>query len=197
MVGPDGRRAPWRPTRAQLEAARGRTVPDLIAPGLRVLFCGINPGLTSGAVGHHFAHPGNRFWKVLHAAGFTDRVLSPFEEAELLPLGLGVTNLVERTTAAAAELSAAELREGAERLAAKVRRHRPQVVAFLGLGAYRAAFGRRTAALGPQEEDIGGARVWLLPNPSGLQGHYGLAAMAEAFAEMASATTGRAAGGRG
>jgi TDG/mug DNA glycosylase family protein len=185
------------PTREQLEAARGRTVPDLIAPDLRVLFCGINPGLTSGAVGHHFAHPGNRFWKVLHAAGFTDRVLSPFEEAELLPLGLGVTNLVERTTAAAAELSAAELREGAERLAAKVRLHRPEVVAFLGLGAFRAAFGRRTAALGPQEEDIGGARVWLLPNPSGLQGRYGLAAMAEAFAEMGSATTGRAAGGRG
>jgi TDG/mug DNA glycosylase family protein len=156
----------------------------VIAPGLRVLFCGINPGLTSGAVGHHFAHPGNRFWKVLHAAGFTDRVLSPFEEAELLPLGLGVTNLVERTTAAAAELSPAELREGAERLAAKARRHRPAVVAFLGLGAYRAAFGRRKAVLGPQEEDIGGARVWLLPNPSGLQGHYGLAAMAEAFAAL-------------
>ena len=160
---------------------------DLIAPDLRLVFCGINPGLYSGAVGHHFARPGNRFWRALHAAGLTDRLLSPFDEAELPALGIGITNLVERATATAAELGAGELREGAERLARTVRRFRPAVVAVLGMGAYRIAFERPRARLGPQDEDIGGARAWLLPNPSGAQAAYGLPALVEAFAAVGAA----------
>jgi len=183
-VGPDRARAPWRPTRAELEAARGTTVPDLIAPGLRVLFCGINPGLYSGAVGHHFARPGNRFWRVLHESGLTERLLSPFEEEELLLLGIGVTNLVERATATAAELGPAELREGAGRLAAVAGRYPPAVIAVLGMDAYRTAFRRPKARMGPQEEHIGGARGWLLPNPSGAQASYGLPALVEAFGAL-------------
>jgi len=186
MSGPP--EAPWRPSAEQLAAAVGRTVPDLIAPGLRVLFCGINPGLYSGAVGHHFARPGNRFWKALHLAGFTDRQLSPFEEAALVPAGIGVTNLVARTTATAAELSAEEIREGARLLEDKVRRYRPGVVAFLGMLAYRTAFGRPQARIGPQPETMGSARRWLLPNPSGLQAHYQLPDLAAAFQALREAT---------
>ena len=163
-----------RPTKQELAAAAGKRIPDVIAPGLRVLFCGINPGLYSGAVGHHFARPGNRFWKVLHRAGFTDRELSPFDDRELLDVGIGITNLVNRTTAAAAELDAAELRRGATRLARKVERYRPHVVAFAGMGAYRTAFRRPRAALGRQPEALSGAVVWLLPNPSGAQAAYQL-----------------------
>jgi len=177
-------RAPWRPTREQLAAAAGATVPDLIAPGLRVLFCGINPGLYSGAVGHHFARPGNRFWRVLYESGLTERLLSPFEEEDLLGLGIGITNLVERATATAAELGPAELREGAMRLAEAAGRHRPAVVAVLGMDAYRTAFQRPKARMGPQEEAIAGARAWLLPNPSGAQASYGLPALVEAFAAL-------------
>jgi TDG/mug DNA glycosylase family protein len=175
---------PWRPSRQEIAAAYGRTVPDVIAPRLDVLFCGINPGLCSGAVGHHFARPGNRFWKTLYGAGFTDRVLSPFEESELLALGVGITNLVGRATGGAAELTADELRSGARRLRTKVRRHRPRVVAFLGLSAYRIGFGRPAAAPGPQPDHLGGASVWLLPNPSGLNAHYQLPALVEAFREV-------------
>ena len=163
-----------RPTKQELAAAAGKRIPDVIAPGLRVLFCGINPGLYSGAVGHHFARPGNRFWKVLHRAGFTDRELSPFDDRELLDVGIGITNLVNRTTAAAAELDAAELRRGATRLARKVDRYRPRFVAFAGMGAYRTAFRRPRAALGRQPEALSGAVVWLLPNPSGAQAAYQL-----------------------
>ncbi|HEX2042077.1 MAG TPA: G/U mismatch-specific DNA glycosylase [Acidimicrobiales bacterium] len=152
-----------------------------MAPDLAVLFCGINPGLWSGAVGHHFARPGNRFWKVLAGAGFTDRVLSPFEERELLDVGVGITNLVARATAQAAELTADELRAGARRLAAKVRRYRPRCVAFVGLGAYRTAFGRPEATVGPLPDGVGLARAWLLPNPSGLQAHYQLPELIAAF----------------
>ena len=177
-------RTPWRPTREQLAAAAGTTVPDLIAAGLRVLFCGINPGLYSGAVGHHFARPGNRFWRVLHESGLTGRLISPFEERELLRLGIGVTNLVERATATAAELGPAELREGAERLADVADRYRPAVIAVLGMDAYRTAFRRPKARMGPQAEDIGGSRAWLLPNPSGAQASYGLPALVEAFAAL-------------
>jgi len=176
--------APWRPTREQLAGARGRTVPDVAAADLAVLFCGINPGLYSGAVGHHFARPGNRFWKTLHIAGFTDRVLSPFEERLLLDHGLGITNLVERATGSADELSADELRAGAHRLEGKVRRLRPKTVAFLGLGAFRSAFGRASASVGRQPEDLAGSRVWLLPNPSGRTAHYQLAALASLFEEL-------------
>jgi TDG/mug DNA glycosylase family protein len=160
------------------------TVPDVIGPGLRVLFCGINPGLYSEAVGHHFARPGNRFWRVLAEAGFTDGVLRPDDDRELLALGLGITNLVARASAQASELGADELREGARRLAAKVRRHRPAVVAFLGMGAYRTAFGRPRATIGLQPEAVGGVRVWLLPNPSGAQARYQLADMVDAFGAL-------------
>lgn len=182
--------SPATPTRAEIAAAAGRTVPDLIAPGLRVLIVGINPGLYSGAVGHHFARPGNRFWKVLHAAGFTRRVVAPYEERALLAFGLGITNLVERATASAAELGAEELREGARRLGRKIRRHRPAVVAFLGVGAYRTALDRAAAVVGPQPERIAGARIWLLPNPSGLNAHYQLPALTRAFAALRRAAPG-------
>ena len=165
----------------------GSTVPDVIAPDLRVLFCGINPGLYSGAVGHHFARPGNRFWKVLAGAGLTDRVLAPEEERELLAVGIGITNLVARATAGAAELSAEELRAGAQTLAIKASRWRPAWVAFVCLGAYRDAFGRPRAGVGPQPEALGPARVWLLPNPSGLQAHYQLPELVTAFRALADA----------
>jgi double-stranded uracil-DNA glycosylase len=175
---------PPRPTAADLAAAAGRQVPDVLAPGLRVLFCGINPGLWSAAVGHHFARPGNRFWKALHLGGLTPRQLAPDEEAELLALGLGITNLVERASAGAADLSPEELRAGGSRLAAKAAATRPEVVAVLGVGAYRTAFGRPKAAVGPLPDPVGGSRAWLLPNPSGLNAHYQLDDLAEAFAEL-------------
>ena len=173
-----------RPTREQLQAAAGRTVPDVIAPGLRVLFCGINPGLYTAAIGHHFGRPGNRFWPVLHASGFTPRLLDPSEEQALLPLGLGITNVAARATAAADELTPAELAEGGRILRAKVLRFAPQVLAVLGIGAYRSAFAAPKAALGPQPGGIGSARVWVLPNPSGLNAHYQLADLAVHFAEL-------------
>jgi TDG/mug DNA glycosylase family protein len=175
---------PRKPTKQEIAAAHGRTVPDVIAPGLKVLFCGINPGLYSAAVGHHFARPGNRFWPALHAAGFSDRLLLPFEERALLARGYGITNVVCRGTATAAELAAAELVEGGRRLARKVRRYRPAFVAFLGITAYRTAFGRPRAVLGRQEERVGGAAVWILPNPSGLNAHFQLPELARLFAEL-------------
>lgn len=147
------------------------------APDLRVLFVGINPGLYSGAVGHHFARPGNRFWKALQLSGFTERILSPFEEDELLEHGIGVTNLVLRATATAAEVGREELRAGARSLERRVGRIRPRIVAFLGVGAYRTAFERPDAAVGPQPESIRGSRIWLLPNPSGLNANYQLPAL--------------------
>jgi TDG/mug DNA glycosylase family protein len=175
---------PWRPTREEIAAARGRTVPDIVAPDLSVLFCGINPSLYSGAVGHHFARPGNRFWKALHGAGFTDRVLSPFEEQLLLDHALGVTNLVRRATARADELSAGELRRGAGRVRRTVCRLQPRMVAFLGMSAFRVAFGRPHATVGPQQEEVCGARLWLLPNPSGLNAHYQMSDLVAAFREL-------------
>src|SRR3982750_3063681 len=162
----------FRPTREQLLAAVGKSIPDLIAPGLRVLFCGINPGLYSAAIGHHFGRPGNRFWPTLHAAGFTPRQLSPFEERELLTGGCGITNFVDRATAAADELTNEELVQGAARLERKVLRFAPKVLAVLGVGAYRTGFGQRAAKLGPQPRLIGKTEVWVLPNPSGLNAHY-------------------------
>jgi TDG/mug DNA glycosylase family protein len=173
-----------RPTPVELAAAEGRFVADVLGPGLRVLFCGINPGLWSAAVGHHFARPGNRFWKALALGGFTPRLLAPEEEGELLRLGLGITNLVERASAGAAELGPEELRAGGTRLAAKAATARPEVVAVLGVGAYRTAFARPKAVVGPQPEPIGGSSAWLLPNPSGLNAHYQLPALAEAFAAL-------------
>src|SRR4051794_11392344 len=140
---------PVRPTREQLLAAAGKTVPDLIAPGLGVLFCGINPGLYSAAIGHHFGRPGNRFWPTLHAAGFIPRRLSPFEERDLLSFGCGITNFVDRATAAADELTNNELVRGARRLERKVLRFAPKVLAVLGVGAYRTGFAQKAAKLGP------------------------------------------------
>jgi TDG/mug DNA glycosylase family protein len=177
-------RQPARPDRAALIAAAGRRVPDLIRRRLKVLFCGINPGLYSAATGHHFARPGNRFWPALHAGGFTPRIVAPWEEVELLELGLGITNLVARATAAAAELTSAELVAGRRRLERKVVRYRPAWVAVLGVGAYRAGFRRPEARLGPQPERLGSAGLWLLPNPSGLNAHHQLGDLAAAFAEL-------------
>jgi len=159
-------------------------VPDVIAADLDILFCGINPGLWSAAVGHHFARPGNRFWKVLEASGFSDRVLDPVEEQQLLELGLGITNLVPRSSATAAELGREELRAGARRLRRTVQRWRPRYVVFLGMTAYRVAFDRPRAGIGEQPEPLATARVWLLPNPSGLQARYQLPDLAAAFADL-------------
>jgi TDG/mug DNA glycosylase family protein len=175
---------PWRPTKTEIAAAENTTVPDVIAHDLDVLFCGINPGLYSGAVGHHFARPGNRFWRALNASGFTDRILSPFEEHELLRVGLGITNLVARATSTADRLTRAELRRGAARLPRKLARYRPKWVAFLGLTAYRAAFDRKDAEIGMQGIALGATQVWLLPNPSGLNAHYQVPDLARAFGEL-------------
>jgi double-stranded uracil-DNA glycosylase len=166
--------ASLRPDLAALRRARRRTLRDVIAPGLRVLFCGINPGLYSTAVGHHFGRPGNRFWKALHASGFTPRLFSPSEDATLLGFGLGITNLVPRTTASADELTADELERGGRELVAKAVRYRPRVVAILGIGAYRVGFSRPQASIGRQDRATGEALTWVLPNPSGLNAHYGL-----------------------
>jgi len=178
---------PWKPTKEQLIAAEGKTVADVIAPRLRVLFCGINPGLYTAAVGHHFARPGNRFWPVLYAAGFTDRLVSPFDERELLKRGYGITNVVMRTTARADGLSQEELTIGGQLLAAKVRRYRPRVLAILGLGAYRTAFEKPKAVIGRQEEMIGNTIIWVLPNPSGLNAHYQAKQLGSLFAELRAA----------
>jgi double-stranded uracil-DNA glycosylase len=158
----------------------------VIAPGLKVLFCGINPGLYSAATGFHFARPGNRFWPALHAAGFTPRLFHPSENRGLLELGYGLTNLVNRATASAAELSNQEFLAGGKRLAAKVRRFCPSAVAFVGMGAYRAAFGRPTATLGLQPERVAGAEVWVLPSPSGLNANYQLPALVKLFRALKS-----------
>ena len=170
-----------RPTADELRAAAGRSIPDLLAPHLDVLFVGINPGLYSGATGYHFARPGNRFWPTLHGAGFTPRLLAPDETDELLTLGIGITNVVNRTTATAAELDPGELRAGGERLVATVLTWRPRTVAVLGVTAYREAFGQRRAAVGRQPEAIGASPVWVLPNPSGLNAHYQLPQLIELF----------------
>jgi len=175
---------PMRPTPADLEAAHGESIPDLIAPGLDVLFVGINPSLWSGAVGLHFARPGNRFWRALHEAGFTDRLLSPYEGRELLARRIGVTNLVNRATASADELDLLDYQRGARRITAKVRRYQPKVVAFVGMGAYRLAFGRPRARGGRQAEQLGSAHIWVLPNPSGRTAGYQMPALARAFREL-------------
>jgi double-stranded uracil-DNA glycosylase len=173
-----------KPAKADLLAAAGTTLPDVIAPDLDVLFCGINPGLYTAAVQQHFGRPGNRFWPVLHRAGFTPRLFHPSEQRELLPLGYGITNLVARATAAAAELTDDELAEGGRILERKVRRYRPRVLAVVGVGAYRTAFGRPKAKLGLQPETIGATRIWVLPNPSGLNANYRLAELVELFRQL-------------
>jgi TDG/mug DNA glycosylase family protein len=165
-------------------------VPDLIAPGLVVLFCGINPGLYSAATGHHFARPGNRFWPALHRAGFTPRQLAPADEARLLDAGCGITNIVARTTAAAQELAPAELVAGGRALRRKLRRYEPAWLAVLGIGAYRTAFANPRAVAGPQTEVIGRTRIWLLPSPSGLNANHQLPDLVAEFRRLRTAAFG-------
>ena len=182
-----------RPTRAELEAARALTVPDVLPgaadPPLAVLFCGINPGLVTALTGHHFGRPGNRFWPALHRSGFTPRLLRPAEQGELRGLGLGITNMVARATARADELSDDEVRAGGARLCELVAAARPRWLAVVGITAYRVAFGAPRAAVGPQEVALGETRVWLLPNPSGLNAHWQLPDLAAEFARLRAAAT--------
>jgi double-stranded uracil-DNA glycosylase len=176
-----------RPSPADLAAARNRTIPDVLPPPgapLRVLFCGINPSLYSAATGWHFARPGNRFWPALHLSGFTPRRLDPAEQDLLAGYGLGITNLVARATAQASELDPAELRAGGERLTALIAGRRPRVLAVAGVTAYRTAFARPRATIGPQPGPAGGARLWVLPNPSGLNASWTLPRIAAAFGEL-------------
>jgi len=161
-------------------------VADVIAPDLRILFVGINPGLVSEATGRHFAPPGNRFWPAIHAAGLTPVLLKPADQAALLDYGIGITNIVERASAGAAELTTDELRAGAVALVRKIELYRPHKVAFLGVSTYRTAFGRPKASVGRQAERIGVSEVWVLPNPSGLNAHYQLAQLAAAYAQLRS-----------
>ena len=175
------------PTGIDRAAAYGRTVPDLVpgTPGaLKVLLAGVNPGLVSGVRGLHFGNPANRLWPVLHRAGLTERRLRPEDTDELLAAGIGITNLVPRSTARADELAAAELREGVPRLTRLVTRVRPGKVAVLGISAYRVAFAEPRAVVGRQARTIAGRPVWLLPNPSGLNASYQMDALIAAYAEL-------------
>lgn len=178
----------YKPTKDEIRAAMNSTMSDIIAPDLQVLFCGINPSLYSAAVGHHFARPGNRFWPTLHQAGFTDRLFSPFEDQDLLKLGYGITNVVDRATATADELAPNELIVGGQQLATKVERYHPKFLAILGISAYRSAFRQPKAVMGKQPDLLGGAIVWVLPNPSGLNAHYQLPDLARVFRELWVAT---------
>lgn len=175
---------PWRASKADLAAAVDTTIPDVIANGLDVLFVGINPGRYSGAVGHHFAGPGNGFWPAMHKSRFTPRLFTAFEGPLLLDLGSGLTNLVARCTATADELTKDELVEGGRTLEKKVRRYTPRFVAFVGLTSYRAAFARPKAQVGHQPELLGPSQIWLLPNPSGLNTHHPPAVMARLFSTL-------------
>ncbi|MFC4044002.1 G/U mismatch-specific DNA glycosylase [Dactylosporangium siamense] len=177
-----------RPSRADLAAAADKLLEDVIAPGLDVLLCGINPGLWSAATGHHFARPGNRFWPALHRSGFTPRQLRPDEQGLLIGYGLGITNLAARATARADELTRDELTAGGVILRAKVERFAPAWLAVLGVTAFRTAFGTQRVQVGPQEQEFGGARLWILPNPSGLNAHFTLDRLAEEFAALRQAT---------
>src|SRR4051812_16673315 len=179
--------APHKSTPAEVAAAAGKGIRDVVGPDLRVLFVGINPGLYTAATGHHFARPGNRFWPALHAAGFSARLLHPSEQRDLLSRGYGITNLVNRATATADEVAPEEFIAGRRRLAAKVRRWKPRIVAFLGVGAYCHAFGMRRASLGEQPKRFEGARVWVLPNPSGLNANYQLGALVDLFRSLKNA----------
>jgi TDG/mug DNA glycosylase family protein len=179
-----------RPTPADLAAARGQTIPDLVTPGLRVLFAGINPSLYSAATGLHFARPGNRFWPALHRSGFTSRQLRPEEQSLLPDLGLGITNVVARATARADELEAGELRAGGQMLGALAESLGVSWLAILGVTAYRTAFGQPQAVVGLQSVRLGGAQAWILPNPSGLNAHWSAGALAEEFGRLRAAADG-------
>lgn len=173
-----------KPTPQEIQAAYGKTVPDILAPQLQVLFCGINPSLYSAAVGHHFARPGNRFWPSLHGAGFTERLLAPSEDRTLLALGYGLTNIVERATARADELDTQDLVSGHQQLAVKVQHYQPRFLAILGISAYRTAFKQPKAAMGQQDGTFDGAKLWVLPNPSGLNAHYQLPDLQRVYREL-------------
>jgi double-stranded uracil-DNA glycosylase len=175
------------PTKAELAESYGKVIPDLVAADLRVLLVGINPSLWSGWSGFHFGRPSNRLWITLHQAGLTDRMLRPEDTDALLVAGIGITNLVNRATARADELTDDEIRAGVPRLAATVQRWRPRSVAVLGITAYRTAFGRPKATIGPQPEDLAGAALWVLPNPSGLNAHYQQPALTAEYAKLAGA----------
>jgi double-stranded uracil-DNA glycosylase len=177
-----------RPTRADLLAAVDKTIPDVISPGLNVLFCGTNPGLYSAAVGHHYGRPGNRFWPTLHAAGFTPRLFRPSDEHELLGLGYGITDVVLRASTAADELTKAEIKDGGKVLRSKVQKFAPRFLAVLGLGVYRTAFDAPKAVVGLQAERIGETQLWVLPNPSGLNARYQPAELVRLFAELHAAS---------
>ena len=174
----------FKPSQAELAAAAAKTVPDVLAANLNVLFCGINPGLYTAAIGHHYGRPGNRFWPALHASGFTPRLFSPYEDRDLIALGYGLTNVVPRATATADKLSLEEIVAGGRRVRAKVKRFAPRVLAVLGLGAYRVAFARPKAIVGPQEDRLGATRLWVLPNPSGLNAHYQPDALERLFRQL-------------
>lgn len=174
----------WKPDQRQQRAARSKRLRDLLQPGLDVVFCGINPGLYSAAIGHHFGRPGNRFWPTLHTAGFTPRLFTGFDDHELLTLGFGATNVAPRTTASADELSSEELVRGARALRRKLLQHQPRFVAVLGVTAFRVAFATPKAVLGLQSEAIGTTQVWVLPNPSGLNAHYSLSTLQRLFTEF-------------
>jgi len=180
-----------RPTRAELEAARALTVPAVLPgsgdPPLGVLFCGINPGLVTALTGHHFGRPGNRFWPALHRSGFTPRLLRPAEQGELPGLGLGITNMVGRATARADELTDDEVRAGGVRLRELVAAVSPRWLAVVGITAYRVAFDAPRAAVGPQATALGDSRIWLLPNPSGLNAHWQLPELAAEFGRLRAA----------
>ena len=173
-----------QPPREALTAAENKTCRDVIGRNLGILFCGINPSLMTAAVGHHFARPGNRFWKTLAGARLTPRVLDPSEDLSLLDFGMGITNLVARATRTAAELSPQELAEGWHELQEKVKKYRPRKVVFLGIGAYRSACGDRKAVIGPQANRLSGASVWVLPNPSGLNAHYQLPDLIKIYGQL-------------
>ena len=175
---------PWKPTKTEILAAHDKVVPDLAANNLIVLFVGINPGLYTAAIGHHFGRPGNRFWPALQGGGFTPRLFSPFEESLLLDLKFGITNVVERATARADELTDDEIRAGGQRLETKVKRWRPTVVAFVGIGPYRVVSGNKKAGVGLQSASFGGSHAWVLPNPSGLNAHYQPPVLAELFGDL-------------
>lgn len=177
-----------RPSKAEVQASYGARIPDLGSPGISVLLVGINPSLWSGWAGMHFARPGNRLWRTLHESGFTDRLLRPSDTEAIEAAGLGITNLVARATARADELDDTEIRAGVEPLRMLVRAWQPRFVAFLGISTYRVAFASPKARVGPQEEILDGARVWVLPNPSGLNAHYQQPALSAAYAELRAAT---------
>jgi TDG/mug DNA glycosylase family protein len=180
----EGTLRPVKPSPRDLAAAVSKGTPDIIAPGLDVVFCGINPGLYSAAVGHHFARPGNRFWPTLFAAGFTPRLYSPFEDQDLPELGLGVTNIVARSSARAEEVTRDELLAGAEKLRRKLLRYRPRFLAVVGFGAFRVAFERPRAIAGVQPDKVGDTAIWLLPNTSGLNANHLPPQLARLFEDL-------------